>query len=541
MAKTHVQKDAKISETNKTIYPKLYMLALTIIFAIAFTYIFNEKLDLNGDNCEYYMLSTSIATGQGYSNLMNAVITPSATFPPGYPLLMSPVRFFTSSFVAQKLLNGLFLLGSALLLFLFIRRFKLPDSLAFVACVPVLLNSRVLHFSTMMMSEMSYLFFSVLVIWALYKIDYNKPFWKDKWFYLLIFTAAYAYHIRTQGIALAAGAICFFLITRKWKQTLGFTAGYILCLLPWMIRNKVTGVGQSRYLDQILGANAHRPEEGTLGIGEIIERFFETSKMLITKAIPNTIMPYFSVDYSVATTIQEWLIAIIVIAIVVIGFAKFGKLKYFFYFYIIATLGVISLFNDPGENRYITTIVPLLEVGLLIGVYAIIEFLFKKMKLGVSFSPFFLILLFVLFSFSPVKALHKVNKQPFPPAYQNFFKIAEEVNKKLPSNVIVSCRKPGLFYAYAKTYVCAYKWTPDDMELIKGLVDSNADYVMLEQLGYSSTFRYLYPAIQKNPELFEAVMFLPNPETYLLKFDKVKAAEKIKQHQSGVTVESSAQ
>ena len=96
----------------------LYLAGLTLLFVLAFSYIFNEKLDMNGDNCTYYMLSTSIAEGHGYADITNAAHNPSNVFPPGYPLLMSVIRFFTDSFFPQKVLNGLFLLGSALLLFL---------------------------------------------------------------------------------------------------------------------------------------------------------------------------------------------------------------------------------------------------------------------------------------------------------------------------------------------------------------------------------------------------------------------------------------
>ena len=74
-----------------------------------------------------------------------------------------------------------------------------------------------------------------------------------------------------------------------------------------------------------------------------------------------------------------------------------------------------------------------------------------------------------------------------------------------------------------------YAWTENEEELITGLINSGTDYVVLEQLGYSSTGRYLYPAIQKNPELFPIVMHLKNPDTYLLKFDKEKAKQKFKQ------------
>lgn len=524
MSSKTTQKD----KTNSKKHIWYYFAGLAIVFIIAFSYIFNEKIDLNGDNCDYYMLSTSIVTGLGYSNIASPDLSPTDIFPPGYPILMSVVRFFTESVFAQKVLNGLFLLASSILLFLFVRKNKLPTSLSFVAACAILLNARVLHFSTMMMSEMSYLLFSVFALWALFKLDDEKPFWKDVWFYLLVLSSAYAYHIRTQGIALAAAIICYLLVTRKWKETFGYIVGFAVCLVPWLIRNKLVGLGKSRYFDQIFAISQHRPEEGELTLGGVIERFFDTMQMLITKAVPNTIIPYIDVDYQASTTFSEWIIAIVLLAIIIFGFFKFGKIGYFLILYMLATFSVISLFNDPGENRYITTLVPFLEIGLIVGLYTLISLSLKKIKIEKKFSPWILAVLFVFFSFPKLKAEHELNKMPFPPNYENFFKIGAEIKKQLPPTTMVCSRKPNLFYMYSKTWVCNYKWTTDEKALITDLVDRKVDFVVLEQLGYSSTYRYLLPAIQNNQELFISVMHLPDPDTYLLRFDREAAAKKFR-------------
>ena len=64
--------------------------------------------------------------------------------------------------------------------------------------------------------------------------------------------------------------------------------------------------------------------------------------------------------------------------------------------------------------------------------------------------------------------------------------------------------------------------SPDSV--IVQMVRSKVDYVILEQLGYSSTPRYLLPAIQHRPDLFPIAWQLPNPDTYLLRFERDKAA-----------------
>ncbi len=506
----------------------IYIAGLIIVFIVSFSYIFDSKLDLNGDNCAYYMLATSIVQGHGYADITTAAYTPSNVFPPGYPLLMTVVRFFTENFFPQKVLNGLFLLGSAILLFFLIKKNKLSDQIAFVAASAILLNYQVLHFATMMMSEMSFLFTSVLACWFIYKIDEKKAFWKDPFFYLAIITAAYNYHIRTQGIALIAAILGYFLFTRQWKQMLGFAGGFAICLLPWMIRNKIAGLGQSRYMDIISMSNPWRPEEGTLGFGEIISRFFDTFRMLVTQAVPDSILPYIASDYG-ATPWYGWLIAIVMWTFIGIGIWQFRKYKYLFLFYILATFGVISIFSSPSGNRYITPLVPYLEITLLIGIYTSLSAGIRKLKIAKQFSPWILVLLFLFCSFPKLQSLRAINTMSYPANYQNFFKIAEEVHKQVPPTTVVCSRKPELFYMFSKTAVTMYAWTDNEKELIKGLIDSNVEYVVLEQLGFSSTARYLYPAIQKNPDLFPIAMHLKNPDTYLLKFDKEKAIKKFNQ------------
>jgi hypothetical protein len=514
----------QLKSMNKRNGLPYYIGGLVILFTFSFSYVFDSKSDLNGENCTYYMLATSIAGGHGYADITNEAYSPTNVFPPGYPLLMSFLRIFTDSIFLQKLLNGLFLLGSAVLLFFFVRKNKLPDSLAFVAVAAILLNYQVLRFATMMMSEMSFLFLAVLTLWFLFKMDDEKSFWKDGCFYLAILSTAYCYHIRTQGIALAVAVLGFFLFTGRWKQMFAFAGGFVLCLLPWMLRNKMANLGQSRYLDMINMANPWRPEEDALSMGEIITRFFETSGMLLTKALPNSILPYLSVDYDSPATWSEWGIAVILFILTGVGMWRFGRYRYLFIFYTLATAGVISLFSTPSGNRYTTALLPFLEISLIVGLYTVLSAGIQKLKIAKGISPWLFVPLF-FFSYPGLERVHAQNKASYPAAYRNFFAIAEEVRKRLPANTVVCSRKAGLFYMHSRGSVSEYLWTTDDKELIRGLIQSKTDYVVLEQLGYSSTGRYLYPAIQKHPELFVQVMHLEAPDTYLFQFNRGKAIE----------------
>lgn len=218
--------------------------------------------------------------------------------------------------------------------------------------------------------------------------------------------------------------------------------------------------------------------------------------------------------------------AILLFALIGIGMWRLGRYKWLFMAYTVATFGVISLFSTPSGNRYTTPLLPFLEVSLLIGLWVAISWALKRFTPIKSFSPWLLLLVVAGFAYPQLETLHRMNKMPYPPNYQNFFTIAKEVRKRLPANTVVCSRKPELFYMYSKTAVTMYSWTEDQAQLIRDLVEAKVDYVVLDQLGFSSTPRYLFPAIENNPELFPIMIHLKNPDTYLLRFEREKAQAK---------------
>jgi hypothetical protein len=54
--------------------------------------------------------------------------------------------------------------------------------------------------------------------------------------------------------------------------------------------------------------------------------------------------------------------------------------------------------------------------------------------------------------------------------------------------------------------------------LKQSLRKKDVDYVVIDNLEYTTTHRYLIPAIEKNPEEFTRVHSLKNPDTWLLEF-----------------------
>ena len=165
-------------------------------------------------------------------------------------------------------------------------------------------------------------------------------------------------------------------------------------------------------------------------------------------------------------------------------------------------------------------------MGLALGIYTLFEYFVKKNEKSLKYLQFVLLIM-IIPAIKPIQKLHAMNNQPFPTNYQNFFAIGSEIRKQLPGSVKVASRKPSLLYMYSRTPVCGYPYTKDTKAFVEGLLNSKADYIILDQLGYSSTAIYMLPAIQAYPDVFKVVGHLPNPDTYLFMIDKEKAREVI--------------
>ena len=141
--------------------------------------------------------------------------------------------------------------------------------------------------------------------------------------------------------------------------------------------------------------------------------------------------------------------------------------------------------------------------------------LFLDLKKSIPLWP---VLLILYFNISEIELIRLKARTDYASKWNSYFNLAKSFKRDGIKDVVVSRRKPSLFYLFSETYTTNYKYTPDDLELIDDLRERRADYVVLDQLGYSSTYRYLYPAIQNNPSNFQLIAQTEKPETYLLKF-----------------------
>jgi hypothetical protein len=497
----------------------LYLGLLCLIFLMSYVYIFDKKLDLNGDNFGYLNYAKAILDGKGYVSPYSPDYAPTNWFPPGYSALLATLMaVFGQNIVLFKIVNGVFYLAAILLVFFIAHRVTGNKPLAFTVSALLFLNSGLMRYATILMSEIPYLLLSTLAIYALLRLEDEIQLFKNKWFWLLVLGSVGAFYFRSVALGLVGGVLLFFAFRKEWKRAGAYVAGFALLYLPWFIRDHVHGL-KSRYFNAMTVANAWRPEEGHIQtVGGYVDKMVTNFQDTVIKGFTEVLFPFVKVvDNSSAAL---YVAGILIVAMAFFGAWKTGKYRVFFVGYLLANIGVFLLWHSGNGSRYVWPVAPFIGICFFWGLYQVVTFVLRKWKVqtGVGVAFAFLAVGFLL---QPkMKELHEMAVADYLPAYKNYFDMAKAVKEHGNKNMMVCCRKAEMFHYFSGTYVNTYEFSLDDRKVLEHMVRTNVDLVVLEQLGYSSTYRYLYPAIVKHPDLFQPVMHLTDPDTYLLAFNK---------------------
>ena len=500
--------------SKKTKFRNLSWIAALLVIAVAvFMFVFNPKPDFNGDNCYYFANATSLADGKGYSDIFGE---PTNNFPPGYPLLMTPLRMVTDSIVAQKVLNLCFLFTAVVMLYLLLVGQGFKRSLAFLAGAAVLVTPHILEFSTIMMSEASCILFIILSLWLYVRLpDEEARVWRSKHFYIFLLVLVFVYHIRSQAIAVVAAFIGAMLLERRWRTAAVTIVAFVAGSLPWIFRNALLGVEQSRYVSQI-----------------DFSKFFDTAYMLLFKSLPESIIPFININYKEELSVALFLFALLWLGVIIYGFCQMGRLRIPLLLMFIATIIIISSLDTPSSYRYLIILFPLLTAALFVGLWSIGTLAMKPVKSG--FPVWILSLLFVpmflqtgILTKHTIWGLYVYGRMPLPSKFHNYREVSLRL-AEIDRYAVVATRKPELFYIYSGVKARYFLETTDETKLIENLLDGGVKYVVLDQLGMDATFEYLYPCVRNHPELFTTLVTVKNPDTYLLYFDRDRAREWLK-------------
>jgi|GEM_PF-6905715 hypothetical protein len=304
--------------TKHTRTALFYPALLLLLVVSAYAYVFDAKLDLQGDNARYYLLGKALYLGKGYIDLSAADQASAVKYPPGYPALIALVMTLTSDdFVVVKIANGVFLAVSVLLLYYLFKTLGGSTHLAFVAAVFTLANGHLLRTSTTIMSETPFLLFTTLTLVFFTRVDTSsdlKNILRNRYTYLFLACFAYAFYLRSAGIGL------FLLLRKNWR--LLFIAASVA---PWILRGDK--MGGSNYVNEFFMVNPYRPELGTIGPLDYLSRLTTNAERYILSKIPNGCFSFLNLQMNFVETAKafHYLFALAFFALVVFGVYKIRR------------------------------------------------------------------------------------------------------------------------------------------------------------------------------------------------------------------------
>ncbi len=499
----------------------VYLLTLIITFLGVYNYIYDTKIDFNGDNASYFILGKSIASGNGYKNIDNVNKPAHGHFPPGYPLIVSAVlSAFPSDIQAVKKVNGFFFLASVVLFFFIANKLIGNIHLSFAVSMLLLFNANFLQFSTIMMSEMAFQAITFASMLLFLSSDLKKSVFRNRFFMFAIFLAVFAFYIRSLGLGLIGGICLYLIYNKKWSYLIFSVLAFVTLMIPWQIRNHHADLNKSGYVSQFLSKNPYRLEDGTLTLDSWGDRVYNNFERYMTKEIPIGLFSFKDVSYKNDPSHLDWAKGFIILILIVYGLFKSTRYQLFFLLYFASVLAILLNWPDVWKGpRFIFQLLPFFLLFIFYGIYHVAARKQSKSKEKVAIAIVWIFaIVSIRFYWPMVKEYHRRASLHYSGAFRNYIELAKWVNENLGPEEVVNARKPGFFYLHSNRYVSMQSRSANREKVLEDMVRAKTTYVVVDRLGYSSTSRYLLPAIKKYPYKFKEVAKVGDPATYLLKF-----------------------
>ena len=495
--------------------------ALVVLHLLLCAALFEPKIHTGGDSVTYVLLAESLLTpGDGYALSLDPGPPQAHTkYPPGYPATLAPlVAIFGRNFVVLKLLSLVFTAGSVLLFCAYIRRGRDPLPWFFLA-LAFAVNPGVIDYSRWMLSEAPFLFFTLLALWQLDEDSTSEGMGRPFWFGLL--AAIIGFYVRSIGALLLAAASLAYLARREWRKFFVHGAVGAGLTIPWLVRNRLASGSATPYLEEFLLSNVYVPEDGYLGFGGMVERFFDNAVLYGTRELPRALA---GSDSSWAATPPVVLVAVVVCALVLFGLVRALRRRPAApELYFVLTCVAIMLFQSSvNDVRYLVPLLPLVLVYMSDAAAALARA--SRGFLPPRFPTLVTATLAALAVGSQAARIpanadmiaryHAGDRYAgYHPAWGTFFDAAEWVKSNTPADAVVTVRKPRLFHALTDRRALVYPFSTEADSVLR--VVRETDYVVIDAL-FSTTSRYLVPALQQALDDFYIVHETRDPATLVL-------------------------
>ncbi|MEO0101353.1 MAG: hypothetical protein ABIK84_03040 [candidate division WOR-3 bacterium] len=506
---------------KKGIFKAKNLFLLSFILILFFLLLnFDGRYFLGGDNIRYLILAEALISGQGYRDIYEPASPPHTTYPPGFPLLLVPFLFLFNHH--YPLLNTLPLILALLSVFLFFHLLKIegrekPPFFILASLLLVSLSPIFLEYSHTLLSEMPFLFFTLLAFYLFRRFELKPSF-----LFLLFsfFSLIFSVFLRTAGIGILPAFFFYLLSKRRYKEILILIGIFLIFFTPYLLRNLHLGKG-SGYLELFTYKNPYAPEEGRIGLSEYLTRFGKNFYLYNFYIFPQMLFPYSLPPFFF------FLLGLLSLILIIITLRQKLKEKESLYpFYLFFSLFILYSWPEVWTgDRFLFPLFPFLIYYLLWG----LEKIFRK-GLSLFYLVFGIILLgYMIKGLSQGKENLAINISQlkgdryagYPLDWVRYFQACEWIKGNTEKDAVIVARKPEFIYFLTKRKSFLYQFTNDPNKLLKNLEERGATHVLFDQFFWTNTtIRYLTPVINAFPNRFEVLYATPYPQMIIYRLKK---------------------
>jgi hypothetical protein len=500
--------------------------SLMLAAAIIYVYIFDSKLAVIWDNWIYYILGESLAQGRGYTDLSG---NPHTHFPPGYPSIIALAMFFSGSIVFIKIVNGILFISMIPVLLRIFERMKINRVISIITVSALILNCYLLKMATLMMSEIPFLFFSLLTVYLVMKMDIDRSPLKNPIFYLMLVCLVFSLYIRTLGISLVLAVMFYFAFQRKWKYLLLTGLFSAAAFTPWIVYMINSNI-ESSYVKYILWKDPKVHALGYVGITDIVVRILQNLRNFVGTQMPDALFPFLH-KFIFSSIYPRRLLSLLIFLTMIFGLFQIPRKRALVFSYLGLTYAIILAWPVVWtDSRFLYPILPFLLLLFLSGLNRILELLVDRMKpwkkpgtgagsQWLRYKPHYLGVLLLLY-LPTIFVLHNINRGPHPPVWDNVFNAAKWLKENSLPEAVLCSQNPEMLYIVTGRSAVYFQHSTNHSTVIQSLAGQKVDYVLVDELPYEGTRQFLVPTIEKYPQKFEEVLRLEEPRTIVYKFNK---------------------
>jgi hypothetical protein len=374
----------------------------------------------------------------------------------------------------------------------------------FAAAVALLLilSDAVLYYSRWILSDPTFLAFSLGALWALERGSERGREGEGRWVNAGLLLVLMAYFTRSAGLPLVVAVVLWMVLRRAWKRAAVFSLLFLPLAAFWGWRG--AGSGTSGYVPEFWLVDPYRPDLGQVGLSGLGVRIWENLWAYVTDLVPEGLVG-----------LEGAFLPILgggVAVLAAVGWSRtlkegprLGEL--FFPLY----LGLLLLWPQVWSGDRFA--LPLFPFFILYGASALVWVLrgLGAMPRNVLLGGAFLaVALPALRNWTleaeAARECRAVAKEIDAWSCQGlgvreYVMLADWAGRNLPGGAVVVARKPRIFFVQSGLKAVPLPFTRDPEAFLASAGDAGAEYLTVDRWDGLSAY-YLPPVLNGRPESF---------------------------------------